>query len=361
MQSIFFSPDFSTAQQRFRSAALTLGVRIHALPLGINAPNGDQLSIDIAWLGSPQPRRALIHVSGIHGVEGFAGSAVQLALLDQPPALPADCALILVHVLNPYGMACLRRVNEHNVDLNRNFFIDTAGWQGAPDGYAKIDRLLNPPCPPSRIDSYYGRLLVAWAHLGKGIINQAVASGQYCFPKGIFYGGIRLEAGPQLYCDWLAGHLREVQELFVVDVHCGIGAYGQQNLFLSTSAVNAGDLSRTLQVPVANRDQASHIMGYTHQGCHSGIYQQLLPDTRAVCLTQEFGTYNGIRLLHALRAENQHHHYGDGRLEHWSKRELKRKFCPEDAAWCSRVVSNGCDLVRRALMLFDGTGSVALS
>lgn len=27
----------------------------------------------------------------------------------------------MVHVLNPYGMAWLRRVNENNVDLNRNF------------------------------------------------------------------------------------------------------------------------------------------------------------------------------------------------------------------------------------------------
>jgi predicted deacylase len=361
MHPNFFSPDFRSAQRRFRSAALALGARIHVLPLGINAPDGDQLSIDIAWLGPLQPKRALIHVCGIHGVEGFAGSAVQLALLDQPPALPADCALILVHVLNPYGMAYLRRVNEHNIDLNRNFFIGSTGWHGASDGYARIDRFLNPPCPPARVDSYYGRLLLAWAGMGKDIINQAVASGQYRFPKGIFYGGTQLESGPQAYCDWLAGHLREVQEVFVIDVHCGIGAYGQQHLFLSTPAVNAADLSRALQVPVANRDQASNIMGYTHEGCHSGIYRQLLPAARAVCITQEFGTYNGIRLLHALRAENQHHHYGDGRLEHWSKRELKRKFCPEDAAWCSRVVSNGCDLVRRALMLFDGTGSVALS
>jgi hypothetical protein len=29
--------------------------------------------------------------------------------------------VVLVHALNPYGFAWLRRVNENNVDLNRNF------------------------------------------------------------------------------------------------------------------------------------------------------------------------------------------------------------------------------------------------
>jgi hypothetical protein len=30
--------------------------------------------------------------------------------------MPADAAIVLVHILNPYGMAWLRRFNENNVD-----------------------------------------------------------------------------------------------------------------------------------------------------------------------------------------------------------------------------------------------------
>ena len=38
-------------------------------------------------------------------------------------------------------MAWHRRVNENNVDMNRNFIKD---HQGEPEGYAKIDTFLNP-------------------------------------------------------------------------------------------------------------------------------------------------------------------------------------------------------------------------
>ena len=359
MQPDFFSPDFCTAQKLFRRAALAVGARIHTLSLGFNAPTGYPLEIDIAWLGPLQPKRVLLHISGIHGVEGFAGSAVQLALLDQPPELPDDCALIMIHVLNPYGMANLRRVNENNVDLNRNFFTGSGGWHGSPDGYADLDSFFNPPRPPSRFDFYHGRALLALLRYGKSFINQAVAGGQYCFPKGIFYGGSRLEAGPKAYIDWLTGHLRDLQELLVIDVHCGIGTYGGQLLFLSRHSVNADDLSDALQVPVITRDRACDIMGYMHEGNHSGIYQQVLPAVRVTCLTQEFGTYNGLRLLRALRAENQHHHYGNGDHAHWSKLELKRMFCPDDPVWRRQVVSQGHTLAQRALWLLGATSSAS--
>src|SRR5213592_2819131 len=95
-----------------------------------------EISIDTAWFGTANPHRVLLHSSGLHGVEGFAGSAIQLQLLNSLPSLPQDAALIVVHVLNPYGMAWLRRFNENNVDLNRNFLGDDA-YIGAPEAYSK--------------------------------------------------------------------------------------------------------------------------------------------------------------------------------------------------------------------------------
>src|SRR5262245_8496682 len=117
----YFSPDYFTARERFREDAARAGARLQALPLRAKGPKGEELSIEIATFGSDNPQRVLLHSSGLHGVEGFAGSAIQLQLLRNIPPLAADAALILVHILNPYGMAWLRRVNENNVDLNRNF------------------------------------------------------------------------------------------------------------------------------------------------------------------------------------------------------------------------------------------------
>lgn len=355
MKQAFFSPDYPSARQRFHSAVTSVRGEIDHLPLVVTGQNGKPLSIAIAWLGNRQPQRALIHVCGIHGVEGFAGAAVQLALLENLPALPDDTALILVNVLNPYGMAYLRRGNEHNVDLNRNFFFGTDGWRGVPDGYAALDGFLNPPRPPAHFDFFHLRLLLAELSLGTGAIRQAVAGGQYHFPKGIFYGGSTLEDGPRLYSEWLVANLGRVRELFVIDVHTGLGEFGQQSLFLR-SDTDAAALTRTLGLPVTTDNRESDVMGYEHEGGHSSIYRQLLPVARAICITQEFGTYNGRRLLRALRAENQHHHYGDGQLDHWSKRKLKTLFCPEDERWGNDVVTRGCDLVGRAAkLLADGT------
>src|SRR5205807_10591933 len=58
-----------------------------------------------------------------HGVEGFGGAGCQVGfLIDRLyEALPSSGCALLVHALNPHGFAWLRRVNEDNVDLNRNF------------------------------------------------------------------------------------------------------------------------------------------------------------------------------------------------------------------------------------------------
>src|SRR6058998_1186854 len=139
----FFSPDYFTAKRRFREMAGKAGGRLEFLPLDAKGPNKEELGIDIAWFGNANPRSVLLHSSGLHGVEGFAGSAIQLQMLDDLPSLPTDAALVVVHALNPYGMAWLRRVNENNVDLNRNFLADET-FSGVPPTYAVLDSFLNP-------------------------------------------------------------------------------------------------------------------------------------------------------------------------------------------------------------------------
>src|SRR5262252_10184861 len=143
-----FSPDYFSARTRFRESAASRGARLRALPTTAKGPNAEELTIDIAWFGSESPRRLLLHSSGLHGIEGFAGSAIQLQLLENVPVLPPDAALVVVHILNPYGMSWLRRVNENNVDLNRNFLKPGDPWSGVHPLYAKIDRVLNPASPP---------------------------------------------------------------------------------------------------------------------------------------------------------------------------------------------------------------------
>ena len=97
----FFSTDYFTARNRFRELVGTVGGRLETISIDAKGSKGEDLSIDIAWFGVAAPRRVLLHSSGLHGVEGFAGSAIQLQLLNDPPKLPQDSAFIIVHVLNP--------------------------------------------------------------------------------------------------------------------------------------------------------------------------------------------------------------------------------------------------------------------
>jgi hypothetical protein len=73
----YFSPDHACAQNRFLRTAAKAGARNYNLRLAAKGPREKELMIDIAWLGAERPRRLLLHSSGIHGVEGFAGSAMR--------------------------------------------------------------------------------------------------------------------------------------------------------------------------------------------------------------------------------------------------------------------------------------------
>ena len=227
----YFSPDFATAQVRFREAVEKSGGRLHILPIDAKGPEGKELSIDIGWFGTDTPERVLIHTSGLHGVEGFVGSAIQLQFLDELPEIAQGNAIVLGHILNPYGMAWLRRFNENNVDLNRNFLAEDEAYEGAPESYVDLDSFLNSTSPPS---SDFFWLRAAWlvARHGMPKLKQSIAGGQYEYPRGLFYGGKQLEQGARLYQEWVREHLATVARVVVLDVHTGLGKSGEDTLLV---------------------------------------------------------------------------------------------------------------------------------
>jgi hypothetical protein len=342
----FFSEDYQEARQRFVDAAQKAGATGASLQLEAWGPTGEGLAIDIAWLGSLRPQRVLVHTSGLHGVEGFAGSAIQLHALSEPPTLGSEEALVLVHALNPYGMAWLRRVNEANVDLNRNFPNPNQDWKGTARAYHQLNDLLNPPSPPSR-----GGFLVSATfqilRYGLTPLKQAVAAGQYDYPKGLFYGGAGLQKGPQCYLAWLSKNLAQVEYVLTLDVHTGIGPWARESLFLETPVCN-----RALKMFLKSRQHTK--VPYFIQGGFSVALPRILPNTHLEALTQEFGTYPVLQILHALREENRWHHYGDGTLQHPAKHRLLEMFLPSSPTWRSAVLQQGRSLLEQAAKVLDG-------
>ena len=109
-----FAETYWEARAKFLAAAAAAGAELHALEV---VPS---YFIDVAVLAGVGPG-IVLHSSGVHGVEGFAGSAIQVALLRKLAAGEAGDSsgnaptVVLVHAVNPVGMAHYRRFNENNV------------------------------------------------------------------------------------------------------------------------------------------------------------------------------------------------------------------------------------------------------
>lgn len=277
-------------------------------------------------------------------MEGFAGSAIQLSVLDKPLHLPSGTALIFTHILNPFGMSWLRRANENNVDLNRNF-IANGNYSGAPPQYAAVDNFLNPKSPPSR-DFFLPRSGLLFLKYGIRTTLQIVAGGQYEFPKAVFFGGKTLEPELQQYHAFLATQLRSVQNAVAIDVHTGIGRFGKDLLIVERDVYTR---MREIFGPRVILSEPRGLPSYQIRGGHNLLVSHALPNADVRFVTQEFGTYNPVTVFHALREENRWHHYGDGSLTHATKQTMKEIFCPRNEQWRQNVLARGREVFEQAL------------
>eukprot|EP01052_Picozoa_sp_SAG31_P034822 SAG31_NODE_4121_length_3562_cov_5.914525_1_plen_321_part_00 len=226
----FFKDEYEDARQLFRERAAAAGAKLHILPLegecwggqcgDPNAFEGaNRLTVDVAVVKGSDCRAdgsgpLLLHVSGIHGVEGHAGSAIQCRWLDMVAAgaatVPSGTTVALIHVMNPYGYKHGRRYNENNVDLNRNLLVGLDGtpiekgcgfdW-GRDSHPAKPDYELFSPafnykrrwhCPWDDV-AFFVKAAYYLCRYEYTALKRAAVSGQYHNKDGIWFGGTNLQ------------------------------------------------------------------------------------------------------------------------------------------------------------------------
>ena len=223
-----FSPDYATARARFRETAREAEAELEVYAHPERAPDGGDLSTDVAWLGPRSAAAVLVMISATHGVEGFCGSGAQVDWLRRGEAarLPPGLAVLMIHAINPYGFAWLRRVTHENVDLNRNW-VEFAAPLPANPGYDALAEAAVPGDWSAVGQEESGRALGAYAAAhGFPALQQALSGGQYSHPEGIFYGG----SGPAwsrrtqsaIFADWLG----QAGRIGVIDYHTGLGPWG---------------------------------------------------------------------------------------------------------------------------------------
>ena len=353
-----FSPDYFSARSRFRDRADACGCQLEAHPIDATGPNREILSLDVARLGAAHPKRAIVVSSGLHGVEGFFGSAVQVELLQHHlpvwMPLPADMAIVLLHAVNPYGFAWRRRCNEDNVDLNRNFLVPGEAYTGSPPHYGELDSFFNPPSPPSAIDPFFAKTFALALRHGIATLKDTLPVGQYDYPKGLFYGGDRPSPTQRIIAANLPRWIGGAESIIHIDLHTGLGKKGTYKLFLGESSKPARvewltskfgadvvKVSQSDKTAYRPRGSWGHWCGHTFSQC---CYDFLLA---------EFGTYPVLAVVKALRAENRAHWWGEPGQPAYerAKQQLVEAFAPADGIWRERVVAAGVKLVRQALAI----------
>lgn len=61
---------YGECRARLRRATFLVGAVVHSHAIHAAGPDGEQLSVDVVSLGDTRPTRALVVLSGVHGVGG---------------------------------------------------------------------------------------------------------------------------------------------------------------------------------------------------------------------------------------------------------------------------------------------------
>lgn len=330
------------------------GVAVSPEALEARGPFGLELTIDVVVLGAERPDRALVVLSGVHGVEGFIGSALQTDLVARLDAssLPTDMAVLIVHAVNPWGMAWWRRQNESNVDLNRN-------WRRSdtdPIHNDAYDELHSLACPDADDLPSVGALLAAAQALvserGLVWVREGITAGQYRHPDGLHYGGARTEQSAAILERVVPERLAGATTVFTVDLHTGHGPYGELTALSNQPPGSPQDefLRSVFDRVEATADNPDASTG-TKSGQLANGFADVLPSATCFATSLEFGTADDLTQLGATYQEQWVHRRGDRSIpEHaattWTYRCC---FTPDDPDWVATSFAQGRAALDRAL------------
>jgi hypothetical protein len=265
---------------------------------------------------SPEKKdRCLLHISGVHGVEGYIGSLIQHEILKMKLAdLPFQ--VVIVHVVNPYGKAHCLRTNANNVDLNRN---SLSSYQ-----------IRNPSFKNFRSYFQTGNILdagpIAAMFLKQGLTNTVVsaACGQTDFPDSLFFAGHELQ--PELISleKTLSSLIHPQAHLYTLDVHSGLGKMAAEALIVDGFSGDDEELffHETFHSSIVWPGRTKGVYK-----AHGPLSQLLKRKWKSHHVFQEFGTYSSGRVLKAL-------------IRH-EPEEMLETFFPKDPNWRSKCTELG--------------------
>ena len=397
----FFRNNYLDARELFLKSANDAGAEMMFLPVI------DDLGTDVAILRG-SPKKFMLHISGTHGVEGYAGSAVQSAALQylvQQRKIDTNDAddlptIIFVHALNPYGFSNDRRVNEKNVDLNRNFLSEHefAAYRARDPnyvGYVNLNSLFNPVKTISKniqVNEVYSmfRTVYALGRYGLLHIKRALVAGNYHKEDGVGFGGFDLQQSAKnlisLVQDESIG-LSHADQILLLDVHTGLGPMGVDTLGSNrVSTLQESFPTETEEVTVTTTESSipnsrSSSIGNKNSAVLGGIHADLsgkgtkddalsgydltvgqitsafcdnwlsknISRDKVTCLLQEFGTVRPSEVGRYMIAENYAYFHGSQEEKAYYREKYRDCFYVQSSFWKRRVVRRGLKVFIQSL------------
>lgn len=319
----------------------------------------DNLFIDNIYLPAKSKNENLIILTtGVHGMEGYIGSVMLDVFFEEiyPTLNTETTGILVVANVNPYGMKYMRRYNENNVDLNRNFIIDWDNFDlSSNKDYPEVKNFLQ---PEKKIGNAFWHEVGFWGNLGvnaitKGAdkISDALLTGQYEYPKGVYYGGNGDEKSTaylkSVFADCLNG---EYENLVHIDIHSGYGPRYNMVIFNSVyETMNEKETKKAFNYDyVISHDSESF---YATTGDTTDFFYRLADSKNSqkelfsTCF--EFGTIgdgflDSILSLKYTVDENREHFYPSNNktTSQVVKENYKELFYPTETKWREKTISD---------------------
>ncbi len=304
----YFSASYADAQEKFLAAVKDVGAAVESHHHPLPGPTGEQLTMHVARLGTMAADKVLVLSAGTHGAEGLCGSGCMVGWLREGhhKTLSPDMAVVLIHFVNPYGVAWRCRQTEDNVDLNRNFVNHRDQDYPQNTGYDALhDALLALPS-----DKAAAAVLQNFAEAnGRRAFNAAILTGQYHHPDGLFFGGKAPVWSNTMILDVLRRHCASARDVAHIDYHTGLGPYGY-GMLVNADDVGTEALGRaqawygeTLCAIRASQPGAEADDGPVAVGDMCSGIRAALPHAIYSYIALEYGTYDIERFINVYRAD----------------------------------------------------------
>ncbi|MGY4183150.1 hypothetical protein ACVIHH_008441 [Bradyrhizobium sp. USDA 4518] len=333
-----FSDTYVEARQKFLAAV----PRSRPYGCSTKGPSGEALFTDVAYFGNLNAKGLLVLVSGVHGPEGYCGSAAQLVFLQSKfhEKLSPSTAILFIHALNCHGFAWDRRTTAEGCDLNRNF-VDFAQPVPSNPGYEELaDHLVSADRTEEGARRAEAAIAAYRAQHGELGYRSARTRGQYTRPGGLFYGGAEpTEARRTLEKIVDEFDVAARDQVIIIDYHTGLGPYGYGELQCEQpSGIKGYERAANIFGPSVTSPDLGTSSSVILHGTQDEFWERRLGD-RHTYVALEFGTYTNPAILRDEHWLFKHRpEAANSKVGRQIRNATKLHFYPQRSDWKEMVV-----------------------